>query len=74
MILKIFIEVLMDTNTKKGVVGMIMSIGMPLVENMERIIQVGGALLGLYLVVISIRHKRLQIKQLQKAIEENGKA
>ena len=52
-------------NTVKGFVGMIMSITFPFIDYINPAVQVIGALAGLFLVYLSIKYKRLQIKNEQ---------
>lgn len=59
-----------DKETCKGALGSALSVVSPLIDNMSSIFQFAGALGGLILVLYSIKHKRLQIKQLKSTDDE----
>lgn len=52
-------------NEVKGILGAIITLIMPFLNFIGIAIQITGASLGLYLVIISIRNKRLESKKLK---------
>ena len=50
----------------RGAVGTAMAIALPFIKVLTPFVQFAGACLGIYLVVISIRHKRLEYQKLKK--------
>lgn len=49
----------------RGFIGSAMAVTLPFIKALTPFVQFAGACLGIYLVVISIRHKRLEYKKLK---------
>lgn len=60
-----------DADTIVGGIGTGMAIGFPLIDVLTHTLQFAGAVLGVILIFLSIRHKRMEIKKIKK--ELNGK-
>lgn len=68
------------TSEIKGLIGLLLATVMPFMHEINSLIQLLGALLGLVLLVISIRNKaqerrknEIEIKLLEKEYEDNSK-
>ena len=57
-------------DTIRGASGTVLAVVAPLIEFLEPIIQFGGAAGGLYLIHLSIRNKKLDIKKKERELDE----
>lgn len=65
--IKDYIKMFFDWDTARGTIGSAMTVILPFIKALTPVLQFLGAICGLVLVLYSIYHKRLQIKN-----EKNG--
>jgi hypothetical protein len=53
------------TDNEKGITGTLLALLAPYMDFLGLIVQISGGLLGLYLLFLSIKHKKLQLKQMR---------